>query len=62
MENNEAEKKREAKVMDYKGRLKELSDLLEGSNIHIITVPQIKKGKGQGSTWVAQLVEHLSLA
>jgi len=38
MENNETEKKRETKVMDHKGRLRELSNLLKQNNIHIIGV------------------------
>jgi len=40
MENNEAEKKRETKVMDQEGRVRELSDLLKWTNIHIIGVPE----------------------
>ena len=39
MENNEAEKKREASVRDHKGRLKELSNLLNHDNIRIKDVP-----------------------
>ena len=38
MENNEAENKRVTKVMDDKGRHKELSDLLKCNNIHIIDI------------------------
>ena len=40
MENTEAEKKRERKVMDHEGRYRELSDLLEQNNIHNIGVPE----------------------
>lgn len=40
MENNEAEKKKERKAMDHKGRLRELSDLLKYSTICIIGVPE----------------------
>ena len=39
MENNEAEKEQETKVMDCKGRLRKLSDLLKQNNIHIIFFP-----------------------
>ena len=37
MENYEAEKKRERKVMDHEGRLRELSNLLKCSNIDILS-------------------------
>ena len=40
MENNEAEKKREPKVMDHEGRLRELNNLLKHSNICIKRVPE----------------------
>ena len=33
-------KNRERKVMDHKGRLRELSDLLKHSNIHIIGISE----------------------
>ena len=45
MENNEAERKRETKVMDHKSRLRELSDLLKCNNIHIIGVPENENGE-----------------
>ena len=44
MENNEAERKRETKVMDHKSRLRELSDLLKWNNICIIGVPEDEEG------------------
>ena len=37
---NEAEEKRKRKVMDHKGRLRELRDLLKCNNLHIIGVPE----------------------
>ena len=40
IENNEAEKKREGKVMDHEGRLTKLSSLLKQNNIRIIGVPE----------------------
>lgn len=40
MENNEAEMEREKKVMNHKGRLRKLNDLLKCSNIHFIGVPE----------------------
>ena len=39
MENNEAEKKRERKILDHEGRLKELSDSTK-YNIHILGVSE----------------------
>ena len=39
MENNEAGKKRERKIMDHKYRLRELSDSIKCTNIQIIGVP-----------------------
>lgn len=40
MENNEAEEKRERKILDHKCRLKELSDSIKHNNIQIIKVPE----------------------
>lgn len=49
MENNKAEKKRETKVMDQEGRVRELSNLLKHTNIHIIVVLEDEeKEKGEG--------------
>lgn len=42
VENNEAEKKRERKIMNYKDRLRELSDLVK-YKIHIIGIPEDEK-------------------
>jgi len=48
MENNEAEKKRERKVMDHKGRLRELSDLVKRNNICTQEFQKMKRErKGQ---------------
>ena len=35
MENHEAEKKRERKLLAYKGRLREFSDSVKQNNVHI---------------------------
>lgn len=40
MENNETDKKREIKVMDHEGRLREVSDLLKRNNVCIMGVPE----------------------
>ncbi|KAF0887266.1 LORF1 protein, partial [Crocuta crocuta] len=45
MENNEAEKKRETKVRDHQGRLREFTNLLKCDNIHIIGVTKDEKRK-----------------
>ena len=39
MENNEVVKKRKRKLLDHKGRLRELDDSIKLNNIHIIGVP-----------------------
>uniref|UniRef100_A0A8C8W9N3 L1 transposable element RRM domain-containing protein n=1 Tax=Panthera leo TaxID=9689 RepID=A0A8C8W9N3_PANLE len=49
MENNEAKKKRETKVKDLEGKLKELSNLLKHNNIHIIGIPEDEERKEAGS-------------
>ena len=40
MKNNEAEKKKERKVMDHKDRFRELNDLLKCNKICIIGIPE----------------------
>jgi len=40
MENNEAEKKRERKILDHECRLRKLSDSIKLNNIRIIGVPE----------------------
>ena len=40
MENKEAEKERERKLLDHEGRFRELSDSIRGNNIHIIGIPE----------------------
>ena len=40
MENDEAEKKRDRKLLDHEGRIRDLSDSMKCGNIRIIEVPQ----------------------
>ena len=40
MENNEAEKKRERKILDHECRLRELRNSMKCNNIHVIGVPE----------------------
>ena len=49
MKNNEAEKKREIKVMDHKGKLRELNNLLKCITICIIEVSEDEKRGKRGS-------------
>ena len=45
MENNEAEKKRERKLLDYEWGLRKLSDFLKHNNIHFMEVSEEKEGE-----------------
>ena len=59
MENNEAEKKRERKVMDHEGRLGELSNSLKYNNIHIKEVPEDEeRQKREGSLFEQIIIEY----
>ena len=59
MENNEAEKKRETKVRDHKGRLRKLSNLLKHNNICIIGVPEDEeKEKGKEGLFEQIIAEN----
>ena len=40
MENTEAERKRERKILEHECRLRELSDSIKCNNIHMIGVPE----------------------
>ena len=40
MEKEEAEKKRDKKIQDYEGRIRELSETIKRSNICIIGIPE----------------------
>ena len=39
MEKEEAEKKRDKNIQEYKGRIREFSDAIKWNNIHIIGIP-----------------------
>ena len=40
MEKEEADKKREKKIQEYKGRIRELSDAIKWNSIRIIGIPE----------------------
>ena len=40
MENKEAEKKRDKQLLDHKGRIREISDIIIQNNIRIIGIPE----------------------
>ena len=40
MEKEEAEKKRDKKIQEYEGRIRELSDAIKWNNIRIIGIPE----------------------
>jgi len=55
VENNEAEQKRERKILDHKSRLRELSDSIKHNNIHLIGVPEEEKRE----EWVEGIFEEI---
>ena len=46
MEKQEAEKKRDTKIQEYEGRIRELSDAMKRNNIRIIGIPEEEETKG----------------
>ena len=47
MEKEEAEKKRDKKIQEYEGRLRELSDIIKRNNVRIVGIPEEEeRGKG----------------
>ena len=46
MENNEAEQRRERRIMEHENRLRKLSDSVKHNNIHIVRVPEEEGQKG----------------
>ena len=46
MEKDEAEKKRETKILGHEGRIREISDSMKCNNIHIIGVLEEEREKG----------------
>jgi len=49
MESNQAEQKREKRIMHNQNRLKKLSDSVKHSNIYIMGVPEEEREKGAGN-------------
>ena len=43
MEKEEAEKKRDKKIQEYEGRIRELSDTIKRDNIRLIGIPEEKE-------------------
>ena len=59
MEKEEAEKKREKKIQEYEGRIRELSDAMKWNNIHIIGIPQEEeREKGVGGVLEQIIAEN----
>ena len=59
MENNEAENKREKKLLDHTGRIRELSISMEWNNIRIIWVPKEEEWeKGAGGLFEQMMAEN----
>ena len=48
MEKEEAEKKRDKKIQEYKGRIRELSDAFKWNNIRIIGIPEEEEKGAEG--------------
>ena len=48
MEKEEAEKKRDKKIWEYEGRIRELSDSMKHNNIHIIGIPEEEERERKG--------------
>ena len=62
MGNNEAGKKRESRLLDHKGRLRELSDSMKQNGICIIGVPgeeQEKRSQGLFEKIIAENLPNL---
>ena len=61
MENNEAEKKRERKLLYHEGIFRELSNSTKQTNICIIGVPEEEKwGKGEEDLFEQIIAENFS--
>ena len=46
MENGEVKKKRDKKILDHNGGIRELSDSMKCYNIHFIGVPEEERERG----------------
>ena len=58
MENNEAKKKSEEKILHHKCRLRELSDAIKHMNIHVIWVPEEDREKGAEGLFEETIAEN----
>ena len=59
MEKEEAEKKRDKKIQEYEGRLRELSDIIRRNNVCIIGIPEEEeRGKGAESVLEEIIAEN----
>ena len=45
-------RKRDKKILDHKGRIRELSDLMKCNDIHIIGVPEEEKERERGRKFI----------
>ena len=59
MENNEAEQKRERRIMEHEYRLRELSDSIKCNIIHIIRVSEEEREKGAENIFEEITAENL---
>ena len=53
MEKEEAEKKKDKKIQEYEGRIRELSDTIKRTNIWIIGIPE-EEERGKGAEGVLE--------
>lgn len=52
MENNEADQKKDRKLLDHESRLREPSNSIKHNNIHIIGVPLEKRGRKEDRKFI----------
>ena len=57
IEKEEAEKKRDKKIQEYEGRIKELSDAMKHNNIHIIGIPE-EEEREKGAEGVLEQIKY----
>ena len=53
MKNEEAEKKRDKKIQEYEGKIRELNDALKRNNLRIIGIPE-EEERGKGAEGVLE--------
>ena len=56
MEKEEAEKKRNKKIQEYEGRIRELSDAIKQNNIHIIGIPEEEESEKGAEGVLEQII------